>query len=439
MIRCIHLALLMTATAALIPGSTRAQSTDGTATTSWPPVADPGMKTKEFPGRKVEYFRHASRPEWGYAKPQQDYFILVHPETPRPDSPLYVVLHSAGHDARSAFEIGTEGAEGPRGHFLYYPPADCYGLYPDCRANGGVGDWWWGGPQPNEKQPKNLGLQPTPAERRVEDTVRWVLSQYPTNPDRVYLTGISMGGSGSLGIGMPRGDLFASIMVHVPAGALHVEQRMPFPPLEAAAGSKRPDPPVVVAYSGVNDGWARDQAILLKGMRAGRYALIDFWGHSGHDSTRQSIASKCDLAFSFPWLEIRKNEAYPAFTSATSDSRAPWLTADGVPADPSGQINAFFRWKNVLDTPKSFAIELRLLNPEEITTTLPVPTESTADVTLRRLQNFHAAGGQEIEWEFRRQHEVLAKGAVKADEAGLLTIPQLKITRLPTVLHLKSR
>lgn len=439
MTRSTRLTMLFAAIAWSIPGSMLAQADDATQP-SWPPTVDSAVETKPFPGRKVEFFRHGSLPEWGYAQTQQDYFILVHPENPHPDSPLYVVLHSAGHDAKSAFEIATEGPEGPRGHFLYYPPADCYGLYPDCRANGGGGDWWWGGPQPNETPPKNLGPNPTPTEKRVEATVRWVLSQYSTDANRVHLTGISMGGSGSLGIGVPRGSLFASILVHVPAGALHIEERMQFPPTSTVAGTApHSDPPVVVAYSGVDDGWANDQAVLLKGMHDGKYAFIDFWGRSGHDSTKQAISSQCDLAFSFPWLEIKKNEAYPAFTDASSDSKVPWLVREGEAADSTGQINAFFRWKKQEDAATSFAMELRLLKPDEVQSTMAFPTESTADVTLRRLQNFHVGADQECHWELVQAGAVIAHGKIRPDSAGLLTIPRLTIQQTPSLLKLKTQ
>ncbi|MBS0202711.1 MAG: hypothetical protein JSS49_07410 [Planctomycetes bacterium] len=429
--RCSRLSTMLVLALLVITGAARAAEPQP----EWPPVVDLAPNIKPFPGRKVEYFRHGTKADWGYAKPQQDFFILVHPETPSPKAPVYVCLHSAGHDGKSAYEIGTEGAEGPRGHFLYYPPADCYGLYPDCRANGSVGDWWWGGPQPNEKQQKNLGPEATPTEKRVEDTVNWVLCQYPTDRNRVYLTGISMGGSGSLGFGVPRGNLFASILVHVPAGAAHVEQRMSFPPLEVPVGRKFADPPVVVAYSGVNDGWAKDQATLIKGMHARKYAFVDFWGHSGHDSTKQSIASQNDLAFSYPWLEIRKNEAYPVFTDATSDNKAPWLATDG--SEPAGQINAFFRWKNLTDTDSAFSIELRLLTPSEFKSAIVFPSESTADVTLRRLQKFPAATVQDCTWEFTRDGTTVAKGTVQSDAIGLITIPRLAISQTPGILTLK--
>src|SRR5262245_18386982 len=64
----------------------------------WPPVR---QKTSEFTGRKVESFKHGSRKEWGYAKPHSDTFLVLHPAKARAKAPLYVVLHSAGHDVHS--------------------------------------------------------------------------------------------------------------------------------------------------------------------------------------------------------------------------------------------------------------------------------------------------------------------------------------------------
>ncbi|MEJ6777954.1 MAG: hypothetical protein QNK86_00620, partial [Akkermansiaceae bacterium] len=59
----------------------------------------PEMKlVKEFEkgGRKILRYEHDSIPEWGYAKPQQDYFYVL-PLTDNPEKkPLHVVLHSAG-------------------------------------------------------------------------------------------------------------------------------------------------------------------------------------------------------------------------------------------------------------------------------------------------------------------------------------------------------
>lgn len=384
-----------------------------------------------FEGRSVDFYDHGVKTEWGYSKPQRDYFIVVAPEHPRPNAPLYVVLHSAGHNGESAFRIASEGIGN---HTLYHPPVDFYALFLDCRDNQ-INDWWWGGPCPTDKEPKNMGGNFSPTERRVEDTVKWVIAKYKIDPERVYLAGISMGGSGSLGIGLRRGDLFAAIMVNVPAGALHVSERMYFPHAQIPDDVKIPDPPVVVSYSGGNDNWSRDQAKFLMGMAERRYALIECWAATGHTASKPAIVAKNDLVFAFPWLEIRKNEAYPAFTHATSDNKDPWLNPTG--ADDVGQFNAFFRWKNVEDASTSFAMELRLINTDELKTTFAVPDQSTVDVTLRRLQHFKVPPGRACAWHLVRDGKSTAEGTIQPDAEGLLNMPRLTITKQPATLMLK--
>ncbi len=54
--------------------------------------------------RAVETFDAGLRPEWGYAVPQQDTFVVMHPKQDYPQAPLYVVLHSAGHDVMSCVD-----------------------------------------------------------------------------------------------------------------------------------------------------------------------------------------------------------------------------------------------------------------------------------------------------------------------------------------------
>ena len=43
-----------------------------------------------FTGRKLEIFQHDAKKEWGYAAPQRDTFLLLHPKQARPNAPLYV-------------------------------------------------------------------------------------------------------------------------------------------------------------------------------------------------------------------------------------------------------------------------------------------------------------------------------------------------------------
>ena len=243
-----------------IAAMARAQTAD------WPPQRD---KESEFGGRKLETFKHGIQKEWGYATPQRDTFLVLHPRQARAKAPLYVVLHSAGHDVHSC--LACTAAVG--NHDIYHSPPDFFALYLDCRAN--KGDWWWG-------IEKYKGPEVSPAEKRVMDTVKWVIQQYGIDENRVYLCGNSMGGSGTLGIGMRHGDVFAAIKANVPARVEHVSSRMYFPPQTVPAGVTLPDPPVVVDYSAQNDSWSKGHDAFANAMNERKYALFLYWGPFGH-------------------------------------------------------------------------------------------------------------------------------------------------------------
>lgn len=389
-------------------------------------VGDPSRELS-INGRKMEIFQQDSKSEWGYPKPQRDTFIVVHPKNgPKKKVPLYVVLHSAGHDVYSTLKCITKRGN----HDIYHSPSGFYALYLDCRAN--PGDWWWGGLRYRERITKNnknrLGVEPTPVEKRVVDTVRWMMKHYPVDPDRVYLSGNSMGGSGALGIGLNHGDLFAAVKANVPAGVEHACARLALPPEKLPAGVKLPDPPVCIDYSAQNDSWSRGHERFLSGMNARKYALYFYWAPFGHANNDHVILKQNDLVHSLDWLNIRKNEAYPVFTDASTNDRHPW--PGDLKSGSAGQINAFFRWKNISDAPDRFEMSLFLAG--NLKTRFPVPAESTADVTLRRCQKFKLKPGERIAWTFGKTN-----GICKADENGIVTIPRLKITAEPVSLVLQ--
>ncbi len=395
---------------------------------SWLPTTNVTVKPGPFQdllinGRAFDIYQHGVKPEWGYKTPQQDIFIVVHPKKDRKNAPLYVVLHSAGHDVLKCLKCtGTVGD-----HDIYHSPDDFYGLYLDCRFN--KGDWWWGGMYVNAPDliKKNSGGDPMPVERRVIDVVKWTMQKYNIDPERVYLAGISMGGSGTLGIGMRNGDVFAAIKANVPAGIEHVSNRMYFPPQTIPAQVRIPDPPVCIDYSAPNDQWAQGHERFVKAMNDRRYALFFYWGAFGHAHENAKIVKANDLINSLDWLSIRKNEAYPVFCNASSNQKLPW--PDDLKNKAAGQVNAFFRWKTVSDKEGAIEMSLFLVTPAELKTTFELPGEVTADVSLRRIQNFKTKPDSSFTWTFGS-----AKGAGKTDAQGLITIPRLKMSAEPTCL-----
>jgi len=392
---------------AIVAPAVRAQET-------WPPTK---QKESEFTGRKLDTFQHWSKQDWGYAKPQRDTFLVLHPKQSREKSPLYVVLHSAGHDVHSCLACTTTVGN----HDIYHSPPDFFALYLDCRAN--KGDWWWG---INTYPGPEVG----PTEKRVIDTVQWVIKEYSLDENRVYLAGNSMGGSGALGIGMRHGDVFAAIKANVPAEVKHVSSRMYFPPMKLPADVKIPDPPIVIDYSAQNDGWSRGHDAFAKTMNERKYALFLYWGPFGHANNQANIMKVNDLINSFDWLSVKKNEPYPVFTNASTNDPLPW--PDQLKDKKAGQINAFFRWKDVRETPTTVATTLYLLNHSDLKTTFAIPVEATADISLRRLQMLPTAPGTKVRWTFDG-----STGDAVADAVACITVSGLKITAEPTRLSIQ--
>ncbi len=239
------------------------------------------------------------------------------------------------------------------------------------------------------------------------------------------------GGSGALGIGVRHGDVFAAIKANVPAEVKHVSSRMHFPPQKAPAKVNIPDPPIVVDYSAQNDGWSRGHDGFAKAMNERKYALLLHWGPFGHANNHASIMKVNDLIQSFDWLSVKKNESYPVFTDASTNDALPWPSQ--LADKKSGQVNAFFRWKCVSESADAVETSLFLVKSSELKTTFTIPKESTADVSLRRLQMLRVSPGSTVRWTFGS-----SDGEVQADATGLVTIPRLKITTEPTTLKIRK-
>ncbi|MBO4220056.1 MAG: hypothetical protein J5933_03945, partial [Clostridia bacterium] len=162
-----------------------------------------------------------------------------------------------------------------------------------------------------------------------------------------------------------------------------------------------------------------------------RYPLMEFFGPFGHQNDNSELIKYNDLIHAFDIGSVSLHEPYPAFTRATTDDPIPW--PDRLDSEASGQVNGFFRWRNLSDTEDKFEIELRLLRQDEWESRVSFPKESVCDVTLRRRQRFILDPGEAFSWEFRGE-----TGASNADGFGVPTVSSLKITDVPAVLILKK-
>lgn len=383
---------------------------------SWPP-----RPLDDLNGRRLEFFAHGTRPEWGYADNYENLFAVVHSAVDGPGRPLVVVLHSAGHDLMTCLRcVRQEG-----NHDIYTVPKDMFGLYLDCRYSGV--DWWWG------YSGKGVNtFAESPLEKRVVATVEWAVSKYGLDRNRVYLCGNSMGASGTLGIGLRHGDVFAAIKANTPAGVEHACSRIGAPPETVPEGFALPDPPVCVDYSSQTDKWSKNHERLIAALHDRKWPYMLFWGAFGHVNNDDVLVRYNDVVHDFDWLSVRRDEPYPVFTDATSDGKSPWpitVTEKGVTceSDRPGQMNGFFRWRTVSQTERKVEMDLHLANPPTKFPELRSPESATAFVALRRLTAFAPAHGAEVRWTFGTQ-----SGTVRVDRP--LTLPRLTVTRAPTRL-----
>lgn len=378
------------------------------------PIACPPQKVpSELNGRKIDIYWQRSDQRVGYSQPQYDLVLVQHPKlSPVPRAPLYVVLHSAGHDVLRCIKCTTT----PGNHDIYHAPKDFYALYLDCRAHQSI-DWWRG-------YALKKGFDCSPCEQRVMDTVRWAIRNYPIDRERVYLCGNSMGGSGTLGIGMRNGDIFAAIKANVPAGVDHVLDRLGVSTNDPRA-KRLPEPPFLVDYSAPNDKWSTGHERLAQIMREKRFGWFFYWGKFGHENDNQKILTKNDLVHSFDWLSLRLHAPYPVFTHASSDTNLPW--PQNCQTEKPGQINGFFRWSDIQETKDSLQITLFLL-PQTATKHFTIPAKVQTDLTFRRLQKFHPQAGQKFRWKMGKQNGSITIGQEIRPSISGLQISQEKQT-----------
>lgn len=419
--------------------------------------------------RDVEWFRHKGDPAWGGDADFVDRFAVAKPVGGDVlGAPLLVVLHWRGGGFPSG-GLNGQIALADQKDRVFSAPDGFYVLMLDSMRNYNVflnrthDEYWWGATSryrgPVREDIPGIMKGETSCEKRVLDSVEWTIRRYGIDRNRVYLCGNSMGGQATYAIGLGHGEVFAAVNANVPATVWFAASRLGFVDCKGDDVvkddvSRFAEPPVCVEWSGIDDMWSRDRDVIVRGMVRRRWPHIVLWGPFGHCGYVSEARLKNDLVERFDWLSVKKNEAYPVFTGATCDDRLPWPfkmwkpkkawfsgwvddiesaemeIADGAAC--SGQINAFFRWRNLRDDEEGFEMALYVASAEEIgTRQFAPPASARADVTVRRIQDAKLARAKKVRWTFGS-----ASGTVERDENGTLTIPSVEITRKPEILRL---
>ena len=245
---------------------------------------------------------------------------------------------------------------------------------------------------------------------------------------------MSMGRCGTLAIGMAHGDIFAAARACVPAGTEYASSRTGG---FAQVNGVLPDPPVLVDFSSQSDGWSKTQDPLVSACRTERLPLVLSWGPFAHCGDSEIIGKypPCEVALAYPWLEIRKDEAYPVFSRASCDQVAPWPPGPTGGMTPGKRMPIFVgKFRSIHLPSSSFSsgsnilrlkIHLRCRIPRQ-----PIShcAGSNGSTSSRR---------KPILWQLARDGRTLSSGTIRTDKTLLLTIPHVELEMSPTTISLQ--
>lgn len=300
--------------------------------------------------------------------------------------------------------------------------------------------------------------------RRVRWTLEWALRKLPVDSARVFISGVSMGGSGaafslfSLGeriaaalITIPRLDyrvfdstetphgvsaqrVFQSLWGSVDQNPRMTDGREVYNVLDFASRLQGADmqtfPPLRV-ISGRRDsvvGWKQAFGAMQSAEAEG--AGIEFlWDDRGHEARGSFSWSPQGNLFSLS--RYRSDRSWPAFSRVSANP-------DPTEVSP-GNWNAMVTWyEPVIDEADRWSTGIRRAALEMRDSLAIADGPMTADVTPRRLQRFLVTRGMWYGWTLTVGDAEIASGQVRALRDGALTIPALPVPERPSRLEIRS-
>jgi poly(3-hydroxybutyrate) depolymerase len=242
--------------------------------------------------------------------------------------PLVMMLHGAGSNHRLALRrvFGKSNAEGETDveattYFPVWDDVDFIVAAPYARGT--------------------AGYQGIP-EKDVYDVLADVKKRFSIDENRVYLTGLSMGGGGTLWLGLTRPDIWAAIAAVCPAppeGTFDLASNALNFPVHFFHGDADP----VVPVSGTQKWVSHLQDI---GVEVSYKEFVDVM----HDSW----VSAYDNQFIFEWFTHAVRVPFPDRVTFASKQykydKAFWIRFDGIEYGKLAEIDARFVKENVVET-----------------------------------------------------------------------------------------
>ena len=325
-------------------------------------------------------------------------------------------------------------------------------------ANCPVQDWWYGYREKYRitKNPGKNEVVQNYTEKRILHFIDWVKTRWRIDDSLVFAEGQSMGGTGAMHLGMKHGDRFAYLNSWVGIGSWRYssyfrngesrkwgakEEMLNYNGIKFddwmdlswwLRNNVSKETPFLSFANGKNDGnigW-KQSVKTLEALIETKRPFVFAWGMAGHGQRARFMMN--------PQM-MRSDRSLPAFRNCSLDNNPgtatklqkpkPYTASHGqklkdwYDGDFEGQINAYLRWKVLMDTPERYEIRLMLSSKAP-------KNKCTVDMTPRRLQKFQIQSNQKIQWQnMEKSGKVIQKGTGIVDSFNLLTLERLEITK----------
>jgi len=303
-----------------------------------------------------------------------------------------------------------------------------------------INTWWYGyHSEIWQSTATPTAVAPNYTEHYLLALLHWAQSYLGTDPARTYITGGSMGGSGTVAMVTHFPDVFAAAYAQVPVYSLTRPGKGSATRLECMVGSlenrevltadgkpllaymngtnnvlaTKGDLPPIFSTNGRQDGsipWENNPPFYTA-MNQTRQAFAVYWNNGNHGMSSEAPQDAKDWPNHLE--QYRLDQAYPAFSNC-SDNRN-YGNGDPKEGDLIGWINRGLGWSALEDTATGLALTVTAAYPE---ITYPI----TVDVTPRRLQAFQVKPGETLQATVGDQ-----KLAVTVGADGRFTIPGVVI------------
>jgi len=317
----------------------------------------------------------------------------------------------------------------------------------DLRDHGlAINTWWYGcNDHIYDAEAVATGVVVNYTEAYLLYLVRWAQQYYGTDPQKTYIKGTSMGGSGAISVGFHHPDVFATIYSEVPVVAYtrrsSADGRSNLVRLNGLSGrvcdetvmsdegisvmermnSERivreyaGDLPFLVLCNGRTDGsipWVNNPSF-YRALNEAKRGFAAYWNNGAHDMWKHVPTDVTDF---YTTQAIALGDSYPAFSNF-SDSRD---AGDGERDDGDliGWMNRGIYWADVVETENSWSLSLWADGDF-------LPASVTVDVTPRRLSQLQISPNETF---------LVNGNPVQADTNGRLTATGLQITKKTPML-----